>query len=268
MKRGFYIPVLVLLICSQSFLSCKSKAALVQTKTPANVENDSIMTAKKIIQNHYSNKNDFSTLYIRASTKYRHGDDSQSVSAEVKIKKDEQILVSVRFLGITMAKALITPKEVKYYEKINGTYFEGDYEALSRWLGTDLDFNKIQNMLIGKPIDDLANDAYTFSETDKFYKLNAVKNSTEKSFFFEAQHYLLKKQEISQPEKQRSFEANYPGFQDYPLGFFPAGLTINAFQKQEKTTISVEYNSMTFNEDLTFPYSVPSGYDRIYIKQQ
>lgn len=267
MKKGFYIPVVVFLICSQVFVSCKSKAALVQTKTPAHVENDSVITSKKVIQNHYGNKNDFSTLYIRANAKYKHDDDSQNVSAEIRIKKDEQILVSIRFLGITMAKALITPKQVKYYEKINGTYFEGDYESLSRWLGTDLDFAKIQNMLVGKPIDDLNSDNYTFTETDKFYKLDAVKNGTEKYFFFEAQHYLLKKQEISQPEKERSFEANYPGFQDYPLGFFPAGLTINAFQKKEKTSISIEYNSMTFNEDLTFPYSVPSGYDRIYIKQ-
>lgn len=260
MKKGLYILAVIFLV------SCKSKAGLVNTKTPSNGANDSIATSVKIIQNHYANKNDFATLYIRASAKYKHDDDSQSVSAEIKIKKDEQILVSVRFLGITMAKALITPKQVKYYEKIGGNYFEGDYAALSQWLGTDLDFNKIQNMLIGKPIDDMTKDKYVFTETEQFYKLNAANTTTIKSFFFEAQHYLLKKQEISQPEKERSFEANYPGFKEYPLGIFPESLTINAFQKQQKTTIIIDYNSMTFNEELTFPYSVPSGYDRIYIK--
>jgi hypothetical protein len=44
---------------------------------------------------------------------------------------------------------------VSYYEKIKGTYFEGDFSALSQWLGTDLDYNKIQNML-GEPLDDLS----------------------------------------------------------------------------------------------------------------
>jgi len=262
MKKGLCFLAVIFMV------SCKSKAGLVTTKTPENSADDRVVTAERIIQNHYNNKNNFSTLYIRAKAKYKHDDNSQSVSAEIKIKKDEQILVSVRFLGITMAKALITPKQVKYYEKIGGYYFEGDYEALSQWLGTDLDFNKIQNMLLGKPIDDLTKDKYLFTETDQFYKLNAVNTSIVKSFFFEAQHYLLKKQEIIQPEKERSFEANYPGFQEYPLGFFPASLTINAFQKEEKTAITIEYNSMTFNEELTFPYSVPDGYDRIYIKQQ
>lgn len=263
-----YRLTVVLLVCV-SIVSCKPKQVFVDTKTPpAVINNDSLaLTSERIIANHYGNKIDFSTLYIKASAKYKHDDDSQSVTAEIKIKKDEQILVSIRVLGITMAKALITPKEVKYYEKLNGTYFEGDYAALSKWLGTDLDFNKIQNMLIGQPIDDLTKQKYTFTPTDKFYKLNANEAGTEKSFFFEAEHFLLKKQEISQPEKERNFEANYPNFQEYPAAILPASLTINAFQKQEKTTIIIDYNSITFNEELTFPYSVPDGYDRIYIKQ-
>lgn len=261
MKKGLFILAIIFLS------SCKSKAVFVDTKTPTTVVNEENgLTSKKIIQNHYSNKNEFSTLYIRASAKYKREDDSQSVSAEVKIKKDEKILVSIRVLGITMAKALITPNEVNYYEKINGTYFQGNYEGLSQWLGTDLDFNKIQNMLIGQPIDDLTKGNYSFIETEKFYKLNALEDKTEKSFSFEAEHFLLKKQEIIQPDKERSFEVNYPNFQDFVLGISPTSLTINAFQKKVKTTIIIDYNSKIFNEDLSFPYNVPDGYDRIFIK--
>lgn len=254
-------------LCVVFLVSCKSKAVFVDTKTPQNAVKDStVLTPGRIIQKHYSNKIDFATAYIKASAKYRHDDDSQSVSAEVRIKKDEQILVSIRVLGITMAKALITPKEVKYYEKINATYFEGDYAALSRWLGTDLDFFKVQNMLLGKPIDDLTQQEYSFTETDKFYKLNAIQDKTEKSFFFEAERFLLKKQQINQSEQQRSFEVSYPNFQEFALAILPASLKITALQKNEKTTIDIDYNSATFNEEMTFPYSVPDGYDRIHVK--
>ncbi|MCF6131514.1 DUF4292 domain-containing protein [Flavobacterium wongokense] len=266
MKKGLHVLTIVFLVCV-TLSSCKPKQ-FVNTKTPTNAVNtDSVLTSEKIIQKHYDNKIGFSTLYIRASAKYKHEDDSQSVTAEIKIKKDEKILVSIRVLGITMAKALITPKQVQYYEKINGSYFEGDYQALSQWLGTDLDFYKIQNMLIGQPIDDLTKGKYSFTETDKFYKLNTTEGSTQKAFSFEAEHFLLKKQEISQPEKERNFEANYPNFQEFASAILPASLTINAFQKNGKTTIIIDYNSITFNEDLSFPYDVPEGYDRIFIKQ-
>ncbi|MGV3697667.1 DUF4292 domain-containing protein [Flavobacterium sp.] len=260
MKRGLYIMLLVFLA------SCKSKQAFVETKTPDAVKDTLAMTSEKIIKGHYGAKSDFATLYIRANAKYKDEQNSQSVSAEIRIKKNEQILVSIRVLGITMAKALITPKEVKYYEKLNGTYFEGDYASLSQWLGTDLDFIKVQNMLTGKPIDDLTKGTYAFSETDKFYTLNATEGTTTKTFSFEAEHFLLKKQEISQPEKERRFEVNYPNFQEFATAFLPGSLNINAFQKKGKTTINIDYNSVTFNEELSFPYSVPDGYDRIYIK--
>jgi len=66
--------ILVCLTCSLLLVSCKSKAVLVDAKTP--IAADSIVTAEKVIQNHYGNKIDFSTLYIRASAKYKHEDNS------------------------------------------------------------------------------------------------------------------------------------------------------------------------------------------------
>jgi len=260
MKNWSYLLLIFLV------MSCKSKAVLADSKAAKNdITSENTLTSEKIIQNHYNTKNEFSTLYIKSSAKYKDENQSQNVSAEIKIKKDEKILVSIRFLGITMAKALITPNQVKYYEKINGTYFEGDYQSLSQWLGTDLDFNKIQNMLLGQPIDDMTKGKYSYVLMDNFYKLNKVEDQTEKSFSFEIEKYLLKKQEIVQAEKQRMFEVNYVNFQNYTTAFLPSSLFINALQKKGRTEISIDYNSITINEELSFPYSVPSGYDRIFI---
>lgn len=261
MKNWSYILAIMLL------MSCKSKAVFVDTKNLNNpTATDKIMNSEKIIQNHYNTTNEFSTLYIRSNAKYKDAKQSQNVSAEIKIKKDEMILVSVRFLGITMAKALITPNQVKYYEKLNGTYFEGDYQSLSEWLGTDLDYIKIQNMLLGQPIDDMTKGNYNIEVLDDLYKLDKIENSTEKLFSFGTENYLLKKQQIVQNEKQRMFEVNYSNFQNFTTAFLPSNLNINALQKKGRTEISIDYNSITLNEDLSFPYSVPSGYDRIYIK--
>jgi cation transporter-like permease len=78
-------------------VSCKAKVvAIAETK----VASDNIMTAEKIIENHYNNKNDFSTLYIKANAKYQDVNQSQNVTAEIKIKKDDRILISVRVLGL------------------------------------------------------------------------------------------------------------------------------------------------------------------------
>jgi predicted 3-demethylubiquinone-9 3-methyltransferase (glyoxalase superfamily) len=43
-------------------------------------------------------------------------------------------------------------------------------------------------------------------------------------------------------------------------------VVINTFQPKGKSVIDLDYNNITFNEALSFPYSVPNGYNRIIIK--
>jgi hypothetical protein len=45
----------------------------------------------------------------------------------------------------------------------------------------------------------------------------------------------------------------------------PTNVTIKTFQPKE-SEINLEYNTITFNEELSFPYSVPNGYNRVIIK--
>ena len=265
MKRFLAKGVLVFLVCCASSLtlvSCKSKAVAVEAaKTSTRME------ANKIIENYYNNKIDFSTLYIKSDVQYSDEKQSLNFSAEIKIKKDEQILVSIRFFGITMAKASITPTSVSYYEKKDGTYFEGDFSTLSEKLGTDLDFNKIQNLLLGRAIDDLEKGKYTESLTDQVYKLDEESAGTfKKSFYFDTNTFLLNKQEIAQTDKGRMIAVEYSNNSVYKEGTLPLKVLINAIQEKGKSQINFEYNSITFNEKLSFPYSVPDGSKRIIIK--
>lgn len=254
MRKQLSFLIFILLV------SCKPKAILAEGSA------SNIISPEKIIEQHYNNKIDFSTLYIKASARYEDEKNTQNVQAEIRIKKDEKILVSIRVLGITMAKALITPTSVQYYEKIGNKYFEGDFSALSNWLGTDLDFQKVQNLFIGKPIDDLHKGNYVVSIIEKLYKLQSnLDGKTDKSFYFESDNFLVKRQEINQSFSDRTLEIIYPDYKRYQEAILPLSLSLNARQNEAKTNIEIEYKNVSFNEELSFPYSVPEGYERIYI---
>lgn len=244
-----------------ALFSCTAKRNLV-----AEIVANKKLTSEKIIENHYNDKMSFSTLYIKSSASYKDDKQSQNVTAEIKLKKDEKILISIRFLGITMAKALITPDKVKYYEKINGSYFEGNYAALSQWLGTDLDFHKVQNMLIGESFDDLKIGKYVTTLEDKLYKLSTNSNTgINKIFYLGTDNFLVKKQEISQSAQGRMLLVSYPERKEASGAFLPLRISIEAIQNSGKTNININYNSVSFNEDLSFPYSVPESYKRVFI---
>ncbi|MDQ6469989.1 DUF4292 domain-containing protein [Flavobacterium sp. LHD-80] len=260
MKRYMAIVLLSVLV-----ISCKSKAVAVQNnnvKTEEAPKED-----KKAIEKHYNNKLDFSTLNIKASAKYEDEKQSQNVSADIKIEKDKQILISVRFLGITMAKALITPTTVSYYEKVKGTYYEGDFTSLSKWLGTELDYSKVQNLLVGEALDDLRKGKYTQTIVENLFRLEDEKDSKlKKVFYLDSEKYLIQKEEISQASENIMLEIMYSDIKTYNQGTLPTNIEINAVQPKGKTNINLNYTNISFNEELSFPYSVPSGYKKVLIK--
>ena len=254
-----FLLVLICILGISTTISCKSKSVVAEGKASGE------LTSEEIIKKHYKNEKSYKTISIRADARYKDPDNTQNVSVDIRIKKDEQILVSVRFLGITMAKALVTPTKVQYYEKLNGSYFEGDYSTLSKWLGTDLDFNKVQNLLTGEALDDLTKLKFATTIEDKWYKLQNSTAKVEKEFYFEGERFLVKKQQISQPAQNRMLKVSYPNHKQYGEVILPSGIAIEALQQKGKATIDVSYNSATFDEELSFPYSVPDGYDRIFI---
>lgn len=240
-------------------IGCKSKQAVATAAANDNTE------VTKVINGHYLNQHDFTTLNIRANAKYEDEKQSHSVNADIRIKKDEIIWINIKFLGLPMAKAMITPTKVSYYEKLNSTYFEGDFSLLSNWLGTDLDFNKVQNLFLGKALDDLTKDQWISEVVEKMFRLSSPTSSdVTKEFYFEGANYLLKKETINQESKNRSLEIRYPSYKEEKGMYLPNEINIKAEQK-DKVTIDIEYKHTTFNEKLSYPFSIPSDYTAIKI---
>lgn len=243
--------------------SCKTKKAVAEQAVSQEAVVDN--KAKEIIQKHYENVLNFQTASIRSSADYADKKQSISINADIRIKKDEIIWINLKFFGIPMAKAFITPSRVSYYEKVNNTYFDGNYSILTKMLGTDLDFQKVQNLLLGRPIDNLTKEDFIAEIADNLFQLKS-KNKTDiqKAFSFETANYLLKKQFINQTSKNRNVLVNYPSFTNQDNMFLPTGVSIVANQ-QDQVKIDVEYKKITFNEALSYPYSIPDGYSQIKI---
>lgn len=251
MKKYLLVTLVVLLA------SCKSKSVLAEGNATKYID------AVKIIKSHYANEIDFKTMYIKANARYKDDKYSQSVTAEIRIQKDEKILVSVRFLGFTMAKALITPTSVQYYEKIGSVYFEGDYTALSRWLGTDLDFQKLQNLLLGKPSYNLKNQDLKAKIVSNLYQLQCNSGDMVATYDFEADNFLLKTQQFNQLLQNRKLQVSYPDYNKFGELILPFSIIMDANQNQKHTNIQIEYKTVNLNEELSFPYILPDGYERI-----
>ncbi len=122
-------------------------------------------------------------------------------------------------------------------------------------------------MLLGQAIDDLSKGKYLETLLEQTYRLDDTSNkNTKKSFFLDADKFLVQKQEITQTAEERMIKVAYADNKVYNDTTLPTNVLINTFQKKGNTEINLDYNTVTFNEELSFPYSVPNGYKRIIIK--
>jgi len=80
--------------------SCKTKKAVVEEQIAKETDKSS-----EVIQKHYEHKLMFTTASIRANASYEDAKQSLNINADLRIKKDEVIWISLKFLGITAAKA-------------------------------------------------------------------------------------------------------------------------------------------------------------------
>ena len=173
----------------------------------------------------------------------------------------------MKLLGITLAKVLITPEKVSYYEKINNTYFEGGFRLLSEWLGTDLDFEKVQQMLLGQVLFNLRKDKYRSSIAYQAYQLQPKAEALlGQLFLIRPDTFKMARQKFEQPIENRNLTIHYKSYQKAGNQDFPKEIYIEALQDKEKTTIEIEYKAVDYNARVSFPFKIPSGYKQVTIQ--
>lgn len=249
----------VLLITLVFITSCKS------TKRIASGEANLDLSAKQLIKENAKQSPVFKTLQAKLKISYTSGDNEQTHSVTFRMKKDEVIWINSAF---SVIRARITPEKVSFYNKLDNTYFDGDYKYLSDLLGTTLDFDKVQNLLLGETIFRLNEDDYSASIMDDLYVLQPKNQQQLFEIFYliSPSHFKVKSQQISQPKSYRHLQIDYLNYQDVDKQVLPENIKIIAVEADEEMIAKLEFKSVSLNEDLNFPFNIPSGFEEIKLK--
>lgn len=257
LKKIIYIFIFALIVTS-----CKSSK---MTSNTSSME----MSAKNVIKNHYNNAFDKETVNAKLKIKYIGKSNFPGVTASLRIKKDETIWISLSKFGFPVGKALITPTKVSYYEKINRTYFDGDFTLLSNWLGTELNFEKVQNLLLGQALLNLKDEKFSLELYENKYQLTPKKGYDLFSILFliNPDNFKINSQKIHQKDDNKSLTINYSDYTQVDDEVFPKGIHIAASDTKNTSTIDINYRSVNFNNHVSFPFKIPSNYKQIVLKK-
>jgi len=253
MSKPIYLLLSTIFLLS---FSCKS------SKTIAGSAENYTLSTKEVIKANTKQSPDFKTLQAKLRINFNKNGKSQTNTVTFRAKKDEVLWINAPF---SVIRALITPEQVGFYNKLDNTYFEGDFSYLSKLLGTELDFQKVQNLLLGEAIFNLKDGRYDSSVNDQVYVLQPKNQKALFEIFFLIDPSLFKvqSQQISQPKAFRMLQIDYLSHQHIDKQILPENVKVIAVEGTDETIINLEFKGIALNDDLRFPFKIPSGFKKI-----
>jgi len=242
------------------FLGCKSTKIVRSTETL-----DPKMSVKQIVKNHNKFQSKFNTLQGRLKVEYIQGDRSETHTLTLRMENDKTIWVNA-FLNMVRVK--ITPEQVQFYNKLDNTYFDGDYALISEFLGADLQFENLQNLLLGEAIFDLKSKEFKKKTHPNSYMLTPKKPNTlfDLLYLINPTYFKLDAQQLSQTLEKNVLKIQYRSYQKVEGLVLPENIAITATNTNEQTTLNLNIKSVSLDQPLRFPFNIPKGFKAIELK--
>ncbi|MFO7873877.1 MAG: DUF4292 domain-containing protein [Bacteroidales bacterium] len=194
-----------------------------------------------------------------------------SLSGNIRIKKDSAIYISVApFLGIEIARLLITPDTVKFINRAEGTYFSGDVRFINNMLNASLDYYMLQALLVGNDFDHFSSTSQeaTYDENRVLLQSEArypVRESHqpvmfEQSLWLDIDSYRIRENLLYEPITRRSLRARYSDFEEIQGEQVPTGVYLTFIEPDSRAELTLQYKRTSINEPESISFSIPEDY--------
>ena len=215
--------------------------------------------------------------YMSTSSKIRFSNDDKNLSAtaNIRLKKDSIIWVSVTpGFGIEAARGIITRDSVVFINRLNKEYSAFNFKELSEEFNFNIDYNLLQSVILGNmPVP--PNDDDLVKKESDYFVVKQQNGAVTISNFVDARSLKLErismldrgKEEVFGKTRTRNNELvlTYSDFQQLQDQVFPfenfATLDYQSKGKKRRTEIDIQHKKASISDEvLRFPFSVPEKY--------
>ncbi|MFD2551569.1 DUF4292 domain-containing protein [Bizionia sediminis] len=253
--RILWFSILLMLVV----ISCKPVVNLTAGKANLN------LSKKEVLKVHNQATPKFKTMQAKVRVVYAAHNKEQTHTVTLRMETDKAIWINS---ALNLIRVLITPEKVQFYNKLDNTYFDGDFSYLSDLLGTELDFAKVQNLLLGNAIFDLDKQHFNMSVYNQAYLFQPKEHQALFELFYivNPTHFKIDSQQLQQPKESRFLQVDYQNYQVIEKQSIPEQLKIIALDSDNETRIELGIKSVKVNEPVRFPFKIPSGFEKIDLK--
>ena len=221
----------------------------------------------------------FEWFTAKFSADYENEGQKYSFSGQIRIRRDSLIWLSFSpVFGIEGFRMEVTQDSVKFINRMNHTYFIGDYNYVNNFLHSNIDFDILQSFLIGNDLSFYENSSFKASVDNEEYKLSTaerrklkkfVRNSQEKlriliqNLWIDPLTFKITKANVKEIQKPNmKLEANYSDFEDIEHQLFPKRISFDISAGND-IRVSVSFSKISMEGRQIVTFKIPSGYRQI-----
>lgn len=213
--------------------------------------------------------NDFEFEYFQAKSKvkFQSPDQSISSSANLRIKKDSLIWISLApALGIELARGIISRDTIIFIDRFNKDVYTYNFEQLSRQFNFPVNFDMVQAMLLGNlPLEREITDRVEFR--NKAFYLNQQRAHIDFNSVVSQDTRKVESIRMLEMPSGNTMTVEYSEFKLVDEEVFPFLGIISILYKtnkgDEETKVQIEHSrAERLHGPISFPFSVPDKYGR------
>lgn len=202
-------------------------------------------------------------MSAKARIKYDDGYMSVGGTANITIRKDSLVWVSVRKLGFEVARAMVTPDSVYVIDRLNNEYLVEDLDYLAREYQVPADFGALQAIFLGNPVF-FAKRGFSVSNEEDVYLLKGTDGRTESQYWLEGKSLQLLRMVFDEPAVSRHLDIKLEDYQ--PEGDQGSFSYLRQLQMDSKDTgaltVEIAFSQVEFNVPKSVQFEIPNRYTR------
>jgi hypothetical protein len=244
-------------------LSCRPKKEIVKAPevtqdTPvADKKSENLATLK-------SKDMSFNTLSLKGKAQLNVDGQENSVTLNVRIKKDEKIWFNITALGgaFEVARGIITPDSLLLMNRQQRSVLRKPFAYIYDYTNKQVNFGWLQSILTGNTIKEFMVEKSALKMENGVWMLNGTEQNLSYSVLFNT---LLKPSEVqlNDAKEAQALKVNYDKYTPINNGLFPLDLKINSSVSNKKINVAVEFVKTDVNVDVEFPFTIPKGFEVI-----
>lgn len=231
----------------------------------------------------------------KVSVSFENGDNKSVFSGQLKIKRDNCIIVSIKKMSVPLGKGKITPDSIMFVNYFEDYFLSEGIDKIEKIINFPFNYSMLQSLLTGD-VSKIINQKTTGREisstidsqlyrvesplTSKISRVLESKNEkrierymknysdddfSNLTFWVDPVYFVVKKMVIYNFKTNENISINFGEHELVGRSLFPQNFVVEYISEKNKVLVEIKLSKSSVNKEKDFSFNIPDSYEKLNV---